>query len=448
MSDLLAIVQVELMLFAAAGFLLFGIDDLLVDLIWLSRRHLVREQVQLPNAQAFAGGATETCNIAVFVPAWREEAVIGQMLSRCVEAWDGQGYRIFVGCYRNDPATIHAAKAVHDDRISVVLVDRQGPTTKADCLNGIWEALNSYEGETGFHAGAILLHDAEDLVHAGEIDLFAAASCTYDLVQIPVVPELDASSRWIAGHYADEFAESHQKELIVRSVVGASLPSAGTGCSVSRRAMDAMAVAGKGLPFVADSLTEDYELGLRLGMAGYSSRFVRAKDPRTGDLIAVRSCFPAEWDAAVRQKSRWITGIAMAGWDRTGWAGGLAEHWMRWRDRRTVLAAILITTAYVSALLAGAQIIFGMEARQSSILSTLILLNFALLLWRLGIRSVFTSRQYDLWQGLCSIPRIFIANFIAVAAAFRAVFGYVRILRTGTVVWDKTQHIFPGHGDK
>ncbi|MGJ3628815.1 hypothetical protein AB5I41_21435 [Sphingomonas sp. MMS24-JH45] len=33
----------------------------------------------------------------------------------------------------------------------------------------------------------------------------------------------------------------------------------------------------------------------------------------------------------MRQKARWMIGIALAGWDRTGWGGDrrVAEMWMR-----------------------------------------------------------------------------------------------------------------------
>ena len=43
-----------------------------------------------------------------------------------------------------------------------------------------------------------------------------------------------------------------------------------------------------------------------------------------------------------------MTGIALAGWDRLGWSGGLAERWMRLRDRRALLAALVLAAAYVA----------------------------------------------------------------------------------------------------
>src|SRR3546814_12272405 len=48
-----------------------------------------------------------------------------------------------------------------------------------------------------------------------------------------------------------------------------------------------------------------------------------------------------------------MTGIALAGWDRLGWQGSLAERWMRFRDRRGPLAAVILCCAYAAILLFG-----------------------------------------------------------------------------------------------
>src|SRR3546814_6455753 len=96
-----------------------------------------------------------------------------------------------------------------------------------------------------------------------------------------------------------------------------------------------------GLPFDPGCLTEDYELGLRIGAHGGRGVFIRMRDD-AGDLVCTREYFPATLTAAVRQKARWMTGIALAGWDRLGWQGSLAERWMRFRDRRGPLAAVIL----------------------------------------------------------------------------------------------------------
>ena len=82
--------------------------------------------------------------------------------------------------------------------------------------------------------------------------------------------------------------------------------------------------------------------GLRLHGLGRRAAFVRLPAGRGRPAIATRAYFPATLDAAVAQKARWMTGIALAGWDRLGWSGGLAERWMRLRDRQSLLAALVL----------------------------------------------------------------------------------------------------------
>ncbi|MXO58127.1 hypothetical protein GRI89_01015 [Altererythrobacter salegens] len=53
----------------------------------------------------------------------------------------------------------------------------------------------------------------------------------------------------------------------------------------------------------------------------------------------------------MRQKVRWIHGIALQSWDRLGWSGGAVETWMRLRNRRGPLTALVLFCAYVVLLL-------------------------------------------------------------------------------------------------
>jgi len=334
----------ELTLFAACGFLLLGIGDLAIDFIWMGlwlRRGLRRA---LPAAQEIAKSAPPG-PIAVFVPAWDESAVIGAMLDHAVRAFGDADYRIYVGCYPNDPDTIAAVEARAGARVRCVVGPLPGPTSKAECLNRLWDAMRADEAALGRRFKAVVLHDAEDVVHSAELGVFDRLVERYDLVQLPVVPLIDRRSRWISAHYADEFAEAHGKELVVREALGAAVPSAGVGCAIARDALERLAAA-QGTPFDPASLTEDYELGLRLGAMGRPVTFVRVAAGPGRPSVATRGYFPSRVGAAVSQKARWMVGIALAGWDRLGWSGGLAERWMRMRDRQSALAALLLLAAY------------------------------------------------------------------------------------------------------
>jgi adsorption protein B len=448
-AHIVAHAAAELALFSGVGFLLFGLNDLAVDAVYFGRRIWRSLTVYKRHRRAYASYYVFNKNpgfMAIFVPAWEESEVIAPMLRTMVRRLDYDDYRIFVGHYRNDPATAAAITSVADERIVAVRVEADGPTTKAHCLNQLYDALIAYEIEAGHTAKAIVLHDAEDVVHRFELRIFDGLIDRAAVVQLPVLPLIDAQSRWIAGHYCDEFAEAHAKELVVREAVGAAIPLAGVGCAIERSALAKLAAMHEGRPFAGTSLTEDYEMGLRIGSLGGKTIFVRIPaQPGEPGVVATRGHFPATLGAAVRQKARWLGGIALAGWDRMGWGGGLGERWMRLRDRRGPFAALLIVAAYLAALLwsqlwlatlLGAPV----EVRIDPMLARLLSVNAWLLAWRVLMRAAFTASAYGVEEGLLSMPRLFVGNLIAVLSAFRAISLHSR---GRTPRWDKTQHVFP-----
>lgn len=438
----------EATLFAAIWFLVGGLDDLAIDLIYAARR--MRLRFSPPPAPLAA--EPPPGRIAVFVAAWDESMVIGAMLRAALSRFDHPDYRLYVGTYPNDPATIAevAGVAREDDRVRLVIGPEPGPTTKADCLNAIWRALLRDEAAEGVRVIGIVLHDAEDLVHPLELRVYAHCLAEYDAVQLPVLPLPHPGSRFVSGHYLDEFAEAHAKILVVRQALGAGLPLAGVGCAVRRAMIARIADIRHGAPFDATSLTEDYELGLTIRAMGGRATLARIPERPGGDPVAVRAYFPSSFNAAVRQKGRWLTGIALAGWDRTGWsrAGDLGDHWMRMRDRRATLAMPVLLVAYGALLLwALAGIAHGLSGLPAPALPPflhgLLWVNFALLGWRVVVRAIFVRRAYG-WREAClSAPRIVVGNFIALFAARRAAGLYLAMLAGAPPCWDKTAHQFP-----
>ena len=121
--------------------------------------------------------------------------------------------------------------------------------------------------------------------------------------------------------------------------------------------------------------------------------------------VASRGHFPGHFSAAVRQKARWIGGIAFAGWDRLGWRGGWGERWMRLRDRRGPLAALLLLAGYGALLLwsqlwIAAQLGAPVMPDVSPLLGWLLVANALLLTWRVAMRALFTTMTYGPVQGL------------------------------------------------
>lgn len=451
----LLVLHREILLFAVVGLTIGGLDDLLIDLLFLLRRCWRNVTIYAHHPRmttATLPASLHPGRIAIFIPAWREADVIGPMLHHALASWPDDDFQIFVGVYPNDPDTLDivAPIATNEPRIIIGINPRPGPTTKADCLNILWRAMLDMEERSGQLFKAVVLHDAEDVVHPDEIRLFDFMIDRFELVQLPVLP-LPGQGSWfaraISNHYGDEFAENHGKALTVREALGASIPSAGVACAFERATIGRLSNPVHGGPFDPSSLTEDYEAGLQIAHMGGRGVFVRMRD-RHGELVATREYFPASFGAAVKQKARWIVGISLAGWDRMGWYGGPAEWWMRIRDRRATLAALVLCAAYLAFLLTAMFTVAGLvtplhASPLSPPITCLIWFNAGLLAWRIAIRALFVGRAYGWRHGLMSVPRTFMANCITIAAAQRAIFLYAGSLLGEPLVWDKTQHSFP-----
>jgi adsorption protein B len=442
----LALIEHELLLFAGFFFLVGALDELAIDATWgwlrlTGRARSWRIDRHEGRSRPLAG------QVAVMIPAWLEHEVITATIAYTLRAWPQDGLRIYVGCYRNDPLTAEAILrgSDHDARVRLVVHDREGPTTKADCLNRLYGAMVQDEQRSGSGFRLVVLHDAEDMVDPAALALLDRAADEAEFIQLPVLPEPQRQSRWVGSHYCEEFAEAHGKAMVVREALSAGLPAAGVGCGFSREMLGRIAAEGDGSgPFSIDSLTEDYELGLRIKAAGGRSRFLRVRGD-DGKLVATRACFPPRLDQAVRQKARWVHGIALQGWDRLGWEGGVGESWMRLRDRRGPLSALVLFAAYLL-LIVGAVLWTADELglRQSRpfdpVVQWLLIANAISFAWRAVARFSFTAREYGALEGLRAVLRIPIANIIAIMAGRRALFAYARTLRGAKPTWEKTFH--------
>ena len=115
-----------------------GLDDLFITLVGF-----VTSRVRFPwPADADLRRASQR-PIAVFVPLWHEHAVIDRMLEHNLAAIQYRNYHFFVGVYPNDKATIRAVaeQARRHRRVHVATCPHDGPTSKGDCLNWIYQRM-------------------------------------------------------------------------------------------------------------------------------------------------------------------------------------------------------------------------------------------------------------------------------------------------------------------
>src|SRR5271168_4605768 len=175
----------------AVAILISGLDDLAVDIAWAVE--WVHRKLR-PRASMFPPGprqleAAPLHRIAILLPLWQEAEVIARMLEHNFAAIRYPDYHIFAGAYPNDPATQAAVRTVAQRfaNIHLVLCPHDGPTSKADCLNWIYQHICLYEEQNGVVFEVIVTHDAEDLIHPEELRWINAYATHFGFIQIPVL---------------------------------------------------------------------------------------------------------------------------------------------------------------------------------------------------------------------------------------------------------------------
>ena len=455
--------------------LVSGLDDLVIDTVFWAgefKRRVIQHQPR-PTLSADALRAREERWFAIMVPAWHESDVIANMIENTLETLDYSRYVVFLGTYRNDPATAaEADKMVARDpaHIHRAIVDADGPTCKADCLNWILRAIADYEWTHGMQFAGVLMHDCEDVIHPMELKYFNDQIDNYDLIQLPVASLDVPASALIAGTYLDDFAEVHQKDVIVRQKLTGLVPGAGVALCYSRQAIGAAMAEYDGSAFNTGTLTEDYDFSFRLAALGFNRQtfahtpLQRVPARRAGDwwqrsatatgLLVTCEYFPSTFRTAYRQRARWILGIAFLGWQQLRWRGGFLNKYMFFRDRKGIVTAPFSMLAYFVLANTLVLLMAGKGGGSQPLASHLVLyapwlwpvlvINTFLLANRLFERIYFVTRLDGVQQGLLSIPRTILNNFINFSAVSRAWHQYASHLITGeSIAWDKTSHTYP-----
>jgi adsorption protein B len=458
-------------------FVISGIDDLVVDVVYFVRnmyRSLFIWKRYKPITEQQLLSIPEQA-IAVMIPAWNESAVIFTMVNNTITTLNYSNYHIFIGTYPNDLDTqreVARLREIHDNIHCIVCRD-PGPTSKADCLNWIYLGIRDFEKQHNLEFPIFVMEDAEDIVHPYTIKLFNYLIPRKNMVQLPVVPfEPQHWYQLTRAHYMDEFAENHHKNMVIREVFGRGIPCAGVGCGFSRHALERLAKDNEQhLVFKLGSLTEDYEMGMRLRAIGVDkaifvklpiSRTITGKSFITGkakevekkELVSIRNVFPLTFSAAVRQKSRWIAGIALQGWENLGWKGDLLTKYVLFKDRKALLTSqvnilgyvviAFVLAYYVAELLYPDAYHYPPLVEEGSLLWKMILITTIFLCLRLLVRMYCVFRYYNLKRAILSVLNFVWGNLINFAATNRALFMFSRYLITGKwIKWDHTNHVAP-----
>jgi len=475
------------LLILAVLYLAGGLDDLFMDLVFycrpLSRMLGHIDEIELTEDDL---RACPEKWIAILVPAWDESAVIARMVATACSRLDYANYDIFVGTYPNDEDTqFEVARAAYNHhRVHKVVCPHPGPTSKADCLNWVVEAIRVYEKQHGKRYEIFAMQDSEDVVHPLVLKLFNCLVPQYDMVQVPVVPYERPLHKLTGGIYLDEFAEFHQKNLFARQAISGMVPSAGVGTAFGREACDELADKSNNMLFRVNSLTEDYDFAYRLCESGRKScvanvwveteawrswrkasllPLLHARAPGVWpeerpemELISTREYFPPRFGDAIRQRSRWMMGIVFQGWQNLGWGHTLRIRYTLFRDRKGLFSGYLNLVSYSMLLALGCMSAVDLYAgrawnahwphvsAQSGLWFWVIAANVAMLANRVAQRMICVARVARLEQIWMAPVRMLWATGVDLCSTLHASYRFARACMTGQPLkWAKTAHEYP-----
>ena len=443
---------VEAMLPLAIWIFISGVDDLFIAAAYF----WARCSGKLPVPHGLAPAGQRELRVAIFVPLWHEESVIAGMLEHNLSAVNYRNFEFFVGVYPNDAGTLRVVRGVaaRSPQVHLALCPHDGPTSKADCMNWIYQRMLLYEREHGVEFDIVMTHDAEDLIHPDELRLVNYYAADYDMIQVPVLPLSTPIGDWTHGFYCDDFAEFHGKDLPARWWLGGFIPSCGVGTAFTRQAIESLAAAESNLIFRPDCLTEDYETGYRLHKLGFKQVFMpicRAKGLNSSP-VATREYFPRRFRSALRQRTRWTTGIALQAWERHGWGSGWQDAYWFWHDRKGLignpasLAANVILVYGVITWVASlaTHTAWGLAQQMPGFALLLLPMTATLGIGLAAVRMSCSASVYG-WRFAAFSPvRLLLGNLLNTLAVVAAVYRFAESVWSGqALVWLKTEHAYP-----
>ena len=462
----------------AVLFAVSGLDDLFIDgYYWVRRLWRIKKTRHYEPLTYEQLTAREEQYIAVLIPCWHEANIIGTMLRHNAYSIDYKKYYFFVGVYPNDLETVAEVQAVADitPQVQCVVGGTPGPTNKASNLNAIYTHVKQFEKQHSISFEIYVFHDSEDIIHPLSFKLYNYLIPRKDMIQTPVFP-LDVGL-WKFTHwlYADEFAENHTKDIIVRESIHAHVPSAGVGTAFSKKALALLERKETSTPFSTHSLTEDYHTSLEVREQGLKSVFVTQAVIRmrwkrrkffgsgyvqkpTKEYIATRALFPLEYKKAVRQKARWIIGIVFQEWDLGSWPREWQIRYSLAHDRKSFVTHFINGFGYVvftfwlvySVLTYGRPEYPGLQEQFNlhPWVWWMVLLVTCIMVERLLQRMIAVTRVYGILPAILSLPRAFYGNVLNLHALVRAYHVYFTAQKSSVSnkqpSWDKTDHQFPG----
>jgi adsorption protein B len=408
---------------------LSSFDDLLIDLFAIGIRQ-----------QKHNGLSSSTPKIGVFIANWQEADIIPVTIPGNISEITDPNVVFYVGVYPNDTPTLEAARKIeseYPDRVKVIVNRMNGPTTKGQLLNHMFLEVIGNDGPD-----IIVFHDSEDKIDPRLFQLYASlVSEGYDYIQTPVFSLPSEHRSYVGASYEDMLGEFHTRIMVVREALGVAIPSAGVGTAFTKQVAQTF-INERGEVLADGSVVEDYIFGHECHRKGFRCTFVNVHD--NDGHIATWEFFPSTIATSVKQKSRWIYGIAFDAWRRLGWYGGLKDRWFLMRDRKAMFTAFLAPLSFIYFI---GILIFGIDdhhisATTASILWWSVVINMFACLIRYWVRVSSHNNVYGNGNFVGIVIRWFVSLWVDALATARAwkMFLVDSSFATRPVAWAKTTH--------
>jgi adsorption protein B len=434
--------------------LINGLDDLVIDFAGLAsyirRKFSANPDHRDPTEEELDNAPPRL--MAIFVALWKEHRVIQQMIENNVTKLRYPRFEFFVGAYPNDGPTVAAIREAMKrfPNVHLSICPHDGPTSKADCLNWIYQRMLLFEEERGVRFDMVLTHDAEDLMDPDALRWINYYAQWNEMVQIPVLALPTPMKKLSHGVYCDEFAEFQFKDMPARQLLGGFIPSNGVGTGFSRLALERLASSNSSRIFEPACLTEDYENGWRIHRMGMRQKFIPVQI-RGGRPIATREFFPQNFRAAVKQRTRWVTGIALQSWEYHSARDTLRQLYWFWRDRKCIVGNLATPLTNVLFVFGAGTWTWAKAGHHQWLLAQemarfypIYMAGLALQALHTSIRAGCSARIYG-WRFACGVPvRVLAGNWINFFATSRAIRNYTNAKMRGQPLrWAKTEHAYP-----
>jgi adsorption protein B len=167
--------------------------------------------------------------------------------------------------------------------------------------------------------------------------------------------------------------------------------------------------------------------------------FIRPGEPGAG-MVATREYFPRKFGAAVRQRTRWMTGIGLQSWELHGLLETAEHLYWFWRDRKNLVGNLISPLANLVTLYG---VVRGGLPMGGGLRISLEV-SLGLLAFHAAVRMACSARIYGWRFAFASPLRMVWGNWINGAATAMAIRNYVSAkLRGRPLLWLKTEHAYP-----